>query len=307
MSSLKIIDVSKFDGSIDWKKVTMNVDGVIIRAGYRGTKGGLVTDPKFKQYMNGAIDAKIPRIGVYWWTAHTSSAKAVEEAEYLLKLLKPFKDHVNFGVWLDSEASPQTSDFNKLSATNRTTYALAFLKAIKSNGYHTGIYASDSWFSEKLVLSRIGEYHFWVARYSVAPPKNVKNYDGWQYTEKGKCPGVSGDVDFSHFYTDFAGKSAPEVESKPENMSYEVEKIYTLKANMYVRKGAGTNYDVKNPAELTANGRLHCAAGSDVAILLNGTRVTCKGLTALDNGSVWMKIPSGWVCAIGSTGKVYVK
>ena len=321
MVNLRIIDVSKYDEVTNWKKVAENVDGVIIRAGYRGTKGGLVTDPLFKSHMDGAVAADIPRIGVYWWTAHISVAQAKEDAEYLLRLLEPYRKHINFCVWLDSEASGSASTFNKLSATVRTECALAFLSAIKDGGYPTGIYASDSWFKEKLVMSKVSSYPAWVAKYSSTPPKNVKGYVAWQYTEKGKCQGVRGDVDVSHFYADFAAPlkdeqkakeaaaAITEVASKKEkdDGTYVVGKTYKLCANMRVRKGPGTMYESKRRDELTVDGRRHCAGGMDVAILLSGTKVTCVDLSVQKGGAVWMKIPSGWVCAIGSAGKVYVK
>ena len=321
MSNLKIIDVSRYDEVSNWSKVAKNVDGVIVRAGYRGTKGGLVTEPLFKSHMDGAVAAGIPRLGVYWWTAHISVAQAKEDAEYLLRLLEPYRKYINFGVWLDSEASGSASTFNKLSSSVRTNCALTFLSAIKNGGYPTGIYASDSWFKEKLVMSKVSFYPAWVAKYSSTPPKIVKDYVAWQYTEEGKCPGVRGNVDISHFYTDFAAtlkdeQKAKEAATAPtqvasekekDDNTYVVGKTYKLCANMRVRKGPGTMYESKQRDELTVDGRRHCAGGMDVAILLSGTKVTCVDLSVQTGGAVWMKIPSGWVCAVGSTGKVFVK
>lgn len=203
-TKLNVIDVSRFNPSVDWTTVAGKVDGVIIRAGYRGTGGTLTTDPKYLQYLKGAINAGIKRIGVYWWTAHTSTTQAEGDAAYLLNLIKPYKDKINFGVWLDSEASPSASAFNKLSSASRTTCALAFLSSIREAGFQPGVYASDSWFVERLIASRLTAYPFWVAKYSTTPPKLVKSYVGWQYTGTARMSGISGEVDKSWFYTDMA-------------------------------------------------------------------------------------------------------
>ena len=204
VANLNIIDVSRWNPSVNWAKAVKKIDGVVIRAGYRGTGGSLTTDKLFLQHIRGAISAGVKRIGVYWWTTHAAIAQAEADAAYLIKLLKPYKAHINFGVWLDSEASGSTSAFNKLSASNRTACGKAFLAAVTAAGYKAGIYASDNWFGTKLILSKLTAYPFWVAKYSSNPPKVVKSYAGWQHTSKGSVDGITGAVDVSHFYTDLA-------------------------------------------------------------------------------------------------------
>lgn len=204
VANLNMIDVSRWNPSVNWSRAARKMDGVIIRAGYRGTSGRLTTDKLFLQHIRGAISAGVKRIGVYWWTTHATIAQAEADAAYLIKLLKPYKAHINFGVWLDSEASGSTSVFNKLSASNRTTCGKAFLAAMTAAGYQAGVYASDSWFGTKLIMSQLSAYPFWVAKYSSAPPKVVKGYAAWQYTSKGSMDGITGTVDRSYFYKDLA-------------------------------------------------------------------------------------------------------
>ena len=135
VAKLHFMDVSQFNQTVDWAKAAKAVDGAVIRVGYRGTSGGLKTDPMFLKHIQGAISAGVKRIGVYWWTAHTSVAQAEGDAAYLVSLLKPYKAHINFRVWLDSEPSANPSAFNRLSAAARTTYAKAFLEAMTAAGY----------------------------------------------------------------------------------------------------------------------------------------------------------------------------
>lgn len=202
--TLNVIDVSQFNPSINWVSAAKAVDGVIIRAGYRGTGGGLKTDPLFLQHIRGAIGAGVKRIGVYWWTAHTTSTQAESDSAYLIKLLKPYKDHINFRIWLDSEHSANSSAFNRLSAAEQTTFARTFLLKMEAAGYDVGIYSSDSYFTSGLQVSKLSSYPLWVAKWSSTPPKNVKNYAGWQYTDKGQVSGVTGNVDRSYFYADLS-------------------------------------------------------------------------------------------------------
>lgn len=330
MSTLKIIDVSKHNGNINWSSAAKQIDGVIIRAGYRGTAGGIATDSRFTSYVMGAIAAGIKRIGVYWWTTHTTTTQAKAEAQYLLKLLSPYKEHINFGVWLDSEKSNTPTAFNNLSRSARTTCALAFLSAIEAGGYVAGVYASDSWYGTHLDMSRLSKYPFWVAKYSTLAPKVVKKYVAWQYTSKAKCNGLLGHVDMSRFYEDIStikkATPTPEpvattepkaaepqkvdtatVEESGSKKPYIIGRTYTLCANLNVRTGAGATYAVKELNALTADGRRNAIPGLSKAVLKSGTKVTCKDVKTLSNGAIWMKIPSGWICAKASTGRVYVK
>ena len=205
-----IIDVSAFNPSVNWSQVERQTSGVILRAGYRGTSGGLTTDHLFLRHLEGALSAKIPRIGVYWWSTQHTAGQAEEDAAYVLNLLAPYGAKINFGVWLDSEA-PGTSGagesgraFLRLSASERTDCALRFLSAIRQAGFLSGVYASDSWFGERLKCDRLRDYPLWVARYGSQPPELVRHYAGWQYTGTAHLTGVAGEVDRSWFYTDLS-------------------------------------------------------------------------------------------------------
>lgn len=90
-----------------------------------------------------------------------------------------------------------------------------------------------------------------------------------------------------------------------EKVPYTVDKNYILHANMYVRKTA--NGEKKLYKELTTDAKNHAVKRADgTAVLKKGTVVTCKGIESV-NDSVWIKIPSGYVCGIASNGTVYIK
>lgn len=89
-----------------------------------------------------------------------------------------------------------------------------------------------------------------------------------------------------------------------ENVAYQVGSEYTIKVItvLNVRKGAGRNFGLVGYNNLTDDGKKH-AVGS---ALVNGTRVTCKEIKVNNEGETWMKIPSGWVCAISSGNRKYI-
>lgn len=89
-----------------------------------------------------------------------------------------------------------------------------------------------------------------------------------------------------------------------EKSTYKIGKQYVLQANMYVRESAAG--EKKPYLKLTTNAKSHAKKDAEgYGILKSGTIVTCKGIERME-GKVWMKIPSGYICASGE-GKTYVK
>ena len=187
MAKLKVIEVSQFNGKINWAAVEPNVDAVIIRAGYRGygASGTLATDGAFKTNMQGSICAGIP-VGVYWCSQATSDGEALQEARYLNGLLKDFK--VTYPVYLDSEhMGPNASGrADRIGKARRTQYGLTFCRAMEANGYKVGLYCSESWFYDEIdgaAFDRDG-FEIWIAKYSATKPKYA--HEAWQYTDKAR-------------------------------------------------------------------------------------------------------------------------
>lgn len=100
------------------------------------------------------------------------------------------------------------------------------------------------------------------------------------------------------------------VEEKPVEQpvvtapKYQEGKIYTLQVELNIRTGPGTDYSIKKPSQWTVDARKHDDNGNGQ--LDKGTRVSCKA-TKKVGSATWMQIPSGWVCAISSQGKVYIR
>lgn len=190
------IDVSKWNGSIDWKAVkNSGVTFVIIRCGYRGSVNPvLVVDPKFTANIKGATDAGL-KVGVYFFTQAVNEVEAVYEASYVLDLIKNYK--ITYPVFLDVEASGGRAD--KIDKDTRTKVCKAFCQTIQNSGYTAGIYANKNWLTEKIDVSQLNNFRIWLAQYA-ATPTYTGRYDMWQYKSTGRINGISGDVDMNLSY-----------------------------------------------------------------------------------------------------------
>ncbi len=196
-SGIMGIDVSKWNGTIDWTAVkNSGVNYVIIRCGYRGSStGALIQDPKFKANIQGASAAGI-KVGVYFFTQAVNEVEAVEEASMVLNLIKGHK--LSYPVFIDVESSGGRAD--GLDKNTRTAVVNAFCKTIQNGGYKAGIYANKTWFESKMNTSALSGYKIWLAQYAAAPTYKATRYDMWQYTSKGSVSGIKGNVDMNLSY-----------------------------------------------------------------------------------------------------------
>lgn len=189
------IDVSKHNGSISWDavKASGKVDFAILRAGY----GRLASqkDPKFEQNYAGAKSAGIP-VGAYWYSYAMSESEARQEADVFLSVIagKQFE----FPVYYDVEGSKQFAlGKQKISAIIR-----AFLEKVEAASYFVGLYGSKSSLSTYTADDIKSRYTIWLAHW-VAQTDYPGAYAIWQYSEKGRIPGISGNVDLNRCNTNF--------------------------------------------------------------------------------------------------------
>ena len=191
------IDVSKWNGTIDWNAVkNSGVNYVIIRCGYRGsTTGALIEDPKFKSNIKGATSAGL-KVGVYFFSQATNEVEAVEEASMVLSLVSGYK--LSYPVFLDVEPSGGRGD--GISTETRTAVINAFCQTISNSGYSAGVYANKTWLNSKINTGSLASsYKIWLAQYAAAPSYGGR-YHIWQYTSKGSVNGISGNVDMNLSY-----------------------------------------------------------------------------------------------------------
>ena len=212
-----IIDVSTFQDSIRWDMVKGNVDGAILRVGFRGwgKEGTLCVDSCFEENLRGVQEQQIP-FGVYWFTQAITPEEAREEARFTIEQLG---DAALAGpVFIDTEYGNGNKNgrADNLDTYTRTQCIRAFCEEVQKLGYTAGVYASQNWFREFLNTASLTDYVLWVAKFSSEAPDIGYAYSGWQYTSEGSCPGISGGVDKSLFYRDFGDENTDAPVFNPE-------------------------------------------------------------------------------------------
>ncbi len=205
------IDVSVFQGEVNWEKVASDgIDFVILRVGYRGygTKGIMEVDENFYKNYDGAISAGL-LVGAYFYSQATNALEAREEAIYVLSALGDRK--LDLPVVYDWEyvdnPDARTAD---MTSAQITECAVNFCDEIEKSGRDVMIYFNREIGYFEYDLALISEYDFWLAEYRDYP-SFIYKYDMWQYTDSGKVDGIDADVDMNIFF--------PNNEISDENVS----------------------------------------------------------------------------------------
>ena len=191
------VDLSRYNSDIDFAKAkAAGIDYAMIRCGYRAYGSGLLTkDTSYDKYMTGALTNNMD-VGVYFYSQAINRDEAVEEANYVLDLIRPY--NVTYPVAIDIEAIENDSfRQEKLSAAELTDVVIAFCDTIKSAGYTPLIYSNLLYFMDNVELSRLESYDKWFAGYQTASPYYPYKYTMWQYTSTGTVSGISGNVDIN--------------------------------------------------------------------------------------------------------------
>lgn len=192
------IDVSKWNGEIDWEIVKAEgVDFAIIRCGYRGSSSGwLIEDPYFYQNLTGAKKAGI-KVGLYFFTQATNLVEAVEEASMVVSLLGDTE--IDYPVFIDTEGAGGNGRADNLDPATRTAVVNAFCQTIQNAGLDAGVYSGRNWFYNNLVVDEMDAPNVWLAEYRQTPLYEGR-YDMWQYTSSGSVAGIEGRVDLNISY-----------------------------------------------------------------------------------------------------------
>lgn len=278
------IDVSKFQGKIDWTAVAATgIDFAMVRVGYRTTVSGVIYEDPYAQYnLQKAAEAGI-KVGAYFFSSAVSNEEALEEAAWTTNFISKYS--ITYPVVFDCEGfSTSDSRMSGLSNSVRTGLAVTFLNYVKNAGYEPMFYSSKSAMtdSNSWDMSKInGSFKVWAAQYpSVAYPATASStYSGthamWQYTENGTVAGISGKVDMNVAYFNYNTVTEAKDTSGVANADNpELGMVFTA-----------TNDQVT--AKIETNLRsLPSTSGNVVATILNGQFVT--RIATGDKG--WSKI-----------------
>jgi len=191
------IDVSKFQGNINWEKVkAAGVEFVFVRVGFRGygLSGSLSEDALYRRNIEGALNQGLD-VGVYFYSQAINEEEAVEEADFIESLISGYD--ISLPVVYDPEhVLNDTARTDDVSGEQFTLNAIAFSNRIKELGHEPMIYANMLWEANELDLSRLSDVKIWYADYELKPQSPYR-FNVWQYSQAGKISGIDGSVDLN--------------------------------------------------------------------------------------------------------------
>lgn len=198
------IDISSYQGDINWKKVANDgIDFAIIRIGYRGygTAGNICLDSAADMNLKSAEAAGI-ETGVYFYSQATNIQEAQEEADFVLDAIKNYD--IDFPVVYDWENDPGVGmRTDGMTVDMITQCAVAFCEKIKEAGYTPAIYFNLSDAYTRYNLDIINDYAFWYAQFEGDVPEFYYEYSIWQYSDSGSVDGIKGKVDLNICFSSF--------------------------------------------------------------------------------------------------------
>lgn len=215
---MKIIDISEFQGNVDFNKVKADgIKGVVLRAGYgRGN-----VDGKFRENIKKAINTGLP-IGIYWFSYAYTAEMAKREAQYCNDVIAPYKDHINLPVFFDWEGDSMNYMKKNGVAPSKsliTEMNKVFCERVNELGYEAGYYLNLDYSRNWVDESKLKKYKRWLAWWT--SQKQTDCYM-WQYTDKGKVSGIGGYVDMNELYGASTTPTSPTTGKSIDQLAHEV-------------------------------------------------------------------------------------
>ena len=204
--TLRGIDVSAYQGNIDWKSVkNSGINFAMLRV-LSGTMSNLTVDSKFNANISGASKNGVA-VGAYRYGYAMTVAEAQREAKETINAIKASGYNITYPIAYDVE---DANTQGKLSKSQLTAIIKAYKGVIENNGYKFMIYANTDWLRNKIDMSSFADVDVWVASWFLdGTPNHDHGYNGpgtvtiWQYSSQGRVPGISGDVDMNIGYKSY--------------------------------------------------------------------------------------------------------
>lgn len=187
--SIQGIDVSEFQGNINWEAVKhAGIQFAMVRAGY----GASNIDQQFRKNANECNRVGIP-LGIYWFSYAYTALMAEQEAESCLETIEDF--NVSYPVCFNFEYdSIRYANQRGISMSKRlaSELATAFCSRVEKSGYFAMYYSNPNYLSRVFAPSLRQSYALWFAQYANTP--SADDIAVWQYTSNGTVDGISGKV-----------------------------------------------------------------------------------------------------------------
>ncbi len=213
--SVKGIDVSVYQGDIDWEQVrSAGFEFVMMRVGNRGyVTGNISEDQNFRKNIEGALDAGL-KVGVYFFSQAITPDEALEEANFVIDAIEGYD--ITFPIAYDWEivhdADGDTARTAHIEPTDLTDNFLVFAQRLEKAGYTPVLYSNKKTAIWKYDLARLSGYDIWYAEYNDLPSLPYK-WEMWQYCSDGIVPGINGNVDLNICFKDYSTETVETVEA----------------------------------------------------------------------------------------------
>lgn len=185
------IDVSSFQGDINWHDVANNKDFAMIRATY-GTSG---IDVMFETNMKQIATTNLP-FGLYHYCYAMNTQEAINEAKHFINTIKPYAFY--YPAALDMEEM----SIAELGKEEVTDIILAFINTLRQENYYPILYADLNWLQNYINTNRVSSTEIWLSEWNIQM-SYTRNVTMWQYSSDGTTPGINGRVDLNISYKDY--------------------------------------------------------------------------------------------------------
>ena len=199
------VDISKHTGKVYFPSLkAAGVDYVMIRLGSRGYSTGQITlDENFKENIEGAIEAQLD-VGVYFYSQAISQDEAVQEANFVVQNLEPYRGKVKYPIAVNMGfVSNDKSRIEGLSREDKTAVTVSFLDAVRAAGYVPMVYGDKEWLIKEVDLTKLQDYDVWLSQEEEIPDYPYR-YAMWQYNTDGVLNGIDGGADLNICFVNYS-------------------------------------------------------------------------------------------------------
>lgn len=198
-------DISKHQDYVDFTKVKKaGLDFVMVRVGARGySSGQLVMDDYFSENIKRAGDAGL-QVGVYFFSQAISVEEAVEEAQLVIDSIQDFTVSWPVVFYMDEIAGDEART-DRLTRTEKTEIARAFLDTVQEAGYLPMLYGDKEWLIRQVDLSKLTDYDIWLSQIQDVPDYPYR-FSMWQYSTSGTVDGIAGHTNLNISFVDYSEK-----------------------------------------------------------------------------------------------------
>lgn len=184
----KVVDISSYQGDIDFSKVKNQVDGIILRIGFGYSK----MDSKFEKYINEIKKYKIP-YGIYLYSYAENKMEALKEAKFTKEIIEKYDLNPKLGVYYDIEEFYVKGVKVKISKDMYEKIIKEYTSYLKD--YEASVYSYSKMYKYSF-NDETRKYVTWIAQYNYSF-KYENTFKMWQYTNNGEIDGINGKVDLN--------------------------------------------------------------------------------------------------------------